>query len=175
MTKKELRKLNRKDLLQMLIDQSQEVEVLQNKLDEAQAALENRTIAIDQAGSIAEAALQLSGIFQASPDASQQYLDNIRQLSQRQEEICARMEEESREKAKNIIEEAERFRVDTERETQAKCAEMLRNAEEQSKAYWDEVSYRLEKFYEEHSALRKLLSISPTAEEGSIEKHEEER
>ncbi len=39
MTEKELRKLNRKDLLQMLIDQSQEVEVLQTKLDEAHSAL----------------------------------------------------------------------------------------------------------------------------------------
>ena len=69
MTSRELRRLNRKDLLQMLIEQSQEVQSLRKKLAEAETALANKTIAINQAGSIAEASLQLSGIFQAAQDA----------------------------------------------------------------------------------------------------------
>jgi len=161
MTSKELRKLNRKDLLQMLIEQSQEVQVLREKLAEAETALENKTITIDQAGSIAEAALQLNGIFQASQDACQQYMDNVRQLCQCKEENCARMEEESQAKAKSIVEEAEKQKADMERETKAKCDEMLREAKEQSQAYWDEVSSKLEKFMEEYTVLQKLLSIVP--------------
>lgn len=117
MTEKELRKLNRKDLLQMLIEQSQEVQNLRKKLAEAEMALENKTIAIDKAGSIAEASLQLSGIFQATQDACQQYLDNVSQLCQRQEANCTRMEAESQAKAKSVIEEAEKQIADMERDT----------------------------------------------------------
>jgi len=145
----------------MLIEQSQEVQSLREKLAEAEKTLENKTIAIDQAGSIAEAALQLNGIFKASQDASQQYLDNVRQLCQRQEKNCAQIEKESQAKAKNLIEEAEKQKADLERETKAKCARMLRESREQSQEYWDEVSYRLEKFIEEHTLLRELLSMVP--------------
>jgi hypothetical protein len=135
MTSRELRRLNRKDLLQMLIEQSQEVQSLRKKLAEAETALANKTIAINQAGSIAEASLQLSGIFQAAQDACQLYLDNVNQSCQRQ--------------------------ADMERDTEVKCAEMLREAKEQSQQYWDEVSEKLEKFCEDHAALRELLSMIP--------------
>lgn len=167
MTDKELRKLSRKDLLQMLIEQSQEVQALREKLSEAEAALADRTIAIDQAGSIAEAALQLNGIFQVAQDSCQQYIDNVRQLCQRQEEKSAQLEEESEAKAKKIIEEAEKFKADVEHDTKLKCAMMTREAKEQSQAYWDEVSARLKNFCEEHSVLRKLLSIEALPKDGN--------
>ncbi|MGI6072387.1 MAG: hypothetical protein ACOX75_05180 [Lachnospiraceae bacterium] len=162
MTNKDLRNLNRKDLLQMLIEQSQEVQELRKKLAATEAALEDKTIAIDNAGSIADAALQLNDIFQVSQDACRLYMDNVRQLCDRQKEKCARMEEESRAKAKSIVEEAEKQKLEMERETKANCARMKREAREQSQEHWDEVSYRLEKFIEERDALRELLSIVPS-------------
>ena len=84
MTEKELRRLSRAELLEMLISQSIELQNCREKLAEAEAALQNRSIAIDKAGSIAEASLMLSGVFDAAQLACQQYTDNIRQLSERQ-------------------------------------------------------------------------------------------
>ena len=55
MTDKELKRLSRGELLEMLIAQASENEKLKQELEDAQAALQDRSIAIDNAGSIAEA------------------------------------------------------------------------------------------------------------------------
>ena len=107
MTENELRKLSRSNLLQMLLDQSKELEALKQKFAAAEAALRDKQIIIDEAGSIAEASLQLNGVFAAAQAACQQYTDNIAHLSQRQEAICAQMESESRKRAERIVAEAQ--------------------------------------------------------------------
>ena len=165
MTDRDIRKLSRRDLLQMLIEQSQEVQALREKLAEAEKALEDKTIAIDNAGSIAEAALRLSGIFQAAQDASQQYIDNVRKLTQRQEEDFDLTEEQSLAKAKRILEEAEEQRTKMERDTKAKCGEMLREARLQSQAYWNDVSEKMKNLYNGNTELRKMLSTIPPPKE----------
>ncbi len=92
MTAKELKKLRRVDLLNILLAQSQEIDRLREKLRETEAALQDKTLMIDNAGSIAEASLQLSGIFHAAELACQQYTDNIRLLNERQEALLAQQE-----------------------------------------------------------------------------------
>ena len=81
MTDKELRKLTRAELLEMLISQMKENERLQEQVEELAAQLEDRRIMLEEAGSIAEASLRLNGVFQAAEKAAQQYLDNIKRLS----------------------------------------------------------------------------------------------
>lgn len=161
MTDRELRKLRREDLLQMLIEQSKEVERLRAKLSEAEKALDDRTIAINKAGSIAEAALQLSGIFDAAQSACQQYTENIIRLSKQEEALFSEAEAENQIKANNIIEEAKKQAVAIEENTKQQCEEMVKAAQERSQAYWDEISNKLERFYREHTALRELLSNLP--------------
>lgn len=148
MTENELRKLSRSDLLQMLLEQSKELEAIKKKYAAAEAALHDKQIAIDEAGSIAEAALQLNGVFAAAQAACQQYADNIANLSRRQEAISAQMESESRERAERIVAEA-----------QAKSDEMIQNAKVQSRQYWDTVSEKLQAFIKEHAELRGLFSV----------------
>lgn len=82
MTDKELRRLSRSELLEMLIAQIEENEKLKRSLEEAQTALSNRQIAIDQAGTMAEAAMYLNGVFEAADRAAQQYLENIRRMAE---------------------------------------------------------------------------------------------
>ena len=81
MTDKELKKLSRAELLELLLIQTKEVDRLQKELDETKAKLEDKTIKIDNAGSIAEAALKLNGVFEAAQKAAQQYIDNMKRLS----------------------------------------------------------------------------------------------
>ena len=107
MTEKKLRRLSRTDLLELLLAQRRENEQLRCVLDQTQAQLADRTIKIDKAGSIAEASLQLSGIFTAAQDSCQYYLDNIRLLSERQSQICQQMEQETKEKCDRMVAEAE--------------------------------------------------------------------
>lgn len=85
MKEKDLRRLSRADLLEMLIDQSKEVQMLRKRVEAAEAALARREIIIGSSGSIAEASLKLSGIFEAAQAACEQYIDNIRMLNDRQD------------------------------------------------------------------------------------------
>lgn len=82
MTDQELRRLSRSELLEMLVEQMKENEELKLKLKRAQMKLRNRQIAIDEAGSIAEAALKLNEVFEAADKAAKQYLDNVRRLAE---------------------------------------------------------------------------------------------
>lgn len=158
MTDKELKRLSRSELLEMLIQQSKELERLRKQLDAAESALQNREIAITNAGSIAEAALQLNGVFTAAQDACQQYMENICHLSQNQDRICAQRDAESQAEAKRIVEEARKESEALEHETRMMCAEMVTKAKAESQAYWDEVSRRLVAFSTEHAELQQLLS-----------------
>lgn len=85
MTDRELKKLSRADLLELLLAESRENEQLRAQLAEANARLASRQIEIENAGSIAEAALQLNGVFQAAQAAAEQYLENIRRIAEEQQ------------------------------------------------------------------------------------------
>ncbi len=78
--KKDLRKLNRSELLELMIDQEKELRQVRAELAEARLALESREISIQNAGSLAEAALELNHIFEDAQNAADQYLENIRQM-----------------------------------------------------------------------------------------------
>lgn len=83
MTDRELRHLKRSELLEMLIAQTQENERLKEELRQAREELENRQITLTYAGSIAEAALRLNGVFEAADRAAQQYLESVRLMVER--------------------------------------------------------------------------------------------
>ena len=83
MTDKELRRLSRSELLEMLIAQTEENRQLKIRLERAEAQLRDRRIAAEKAGSLAEAALQLNHVFEAADKAAQQYLENVRLMSEK--------------------------------------------------------------------------------------------
>ncbi len=163
MTDNELRKLGRKELLEIMLKQSTEIEELNTKLQAAEAALNDRQIKIDNAGSIAAASLQLNGVFEAAEAACRQYIENIENLNTRQQEVCAKMEEESRNKAFAIIDAAQKQQAALELKTKTQCDEMIAKAKAESQAYWDEVSGKLQAFVSEHEALTRLFSIMQSA------------
>lgn len=112
MTDKELHKLSRREILQIMLTQGKETEEWRRQLDEREEELrvmtenyerlkkrldlkdeqikelkatlakerEDRRIELEEAGSIAEAALRLNGIFNAAQKAAEQYLYNIKLL-----------------------------------------------------------------------------------------------
>lgn len=135
MTERDLRKLNRTDLLELLLQQTHEMDLLREELEAAKCQLSNRTIVMEHAGSIAEAALQLNGLFTAAENACAQYMDSIKNLSGRQEEVCRKMVEE----------------------TQQKCDKMLADAKYQSDVYWEVVNKKVDQLLDSHRGLRDLL------------------
>ncbi len=94
MTDQELRKLSRAELLELLLEEIQENQQLRMKLKHAYEKLADKTIRLEESGSIAEAALRLNSVFEAAQAAADQYVENVRRLAQEQEH-----EEEARDDA----------------------------------------------------------------------------
>lgn len=124
MTEKELKKLGRGDLIEMLLMQKKENEQLQLEFEKVKEQLVSRKLVLDNAGSIAEASLQLTGIFQAAQESCSLYMENIEQLSIRQEEICAKMQQDCealcQQKERETTEKCEKL----DRETTARCEQL---------------------------------------------------
>lgn len=81
MTDKELRRLSRAELLEMLLAQTEENERLRAQLEDAQHALEDRRLEVSRAGSLAEASLRLNKVFAAADEAARQYVENVQRLA----------------------------------------------------------------------------------------------
>lgn len=148
MNDRDLRRLSRKQLLELLLQLTEKSEELQRQLHEANEKLKSRLVIKSEAGSIAEAALKLNGVFEAAENAAEQYLYNIKKFNDNQEALKKRFEEEclkrakamlaettrlckerenaSREKAKAIIAEAKKEARETESEAAKKLAEIER-------------------------------------------------
>ena len=82
MTDKELHRLSRKELLEMLLAQIQENEKLKEELRRAQRQLSDRRLLQENAGSMAEAAMRLNAVFEAADRAAQQYLETVRRSAE---------------------------------------------------------------------------------------------
>ena len=78
-----LRHLSRAQLLDMLYEAVKEKEELEKELDETRRKLEEKEIKISEAGSIAEAALKLNGVFEQAQAAADQYLYNLRKQQEK--------------------------------------------------------------------------------------------
>ena len=113
MTEKELRKLNRYQLLELLIAQTERADQLQARVGELEKQLQARELKMDSMGSIAEASLQIGGVFQAVQSAAELYLsaakrngEEIEAAAQRKaEQIIKEAEEQARQRDREKLEE----------------------------------------------------------------------
>lgn len=134
MTSRELRRLGRRDLLELLVRQEQQNEELRARVSELEELLSERSIAIENCGTMAEAAMVLNSVFESADRAAAQYLESIKQ----QEKVCEKIVSEAEARAKAIVEDAEK-------EKQRK----KREAEE----YARKLSARIEAYFKAHPGL----------------------
>ena len=153
MTDKELRRLSRSELLEMLIAQTEENDRLKIRLEQAEAQLRDRRIAIDKAGSLAEAALSLNGVFQAAEAAAQQYLENIQRISGQQDTICRSMKEKTEKETAQIRQEAQAY---------------SQKVHAEADAYWKQIVAKAAKLLSDQEALGEMTRAA--GEVGTDEK-----
>lgn len=167
MTEKNIKRLSRADLLEMLIEATEELEATNAKLVEMEAKLKekdqqlgNRQINITNAGSIAEASLQLSGIFEAADESCRQYLDNVKRMSENfGAEEAEKMLEETRQRCAELEEETKKRCDELEAEAKEKCEKITELAKIEAAQHWSEVSSKIEALYSEYTGLRRLLAV----------------
>lgn len=108
MTSKELRRLSRADLLELLLAQTRETEALKKKLQEAEEELENRRFRMASAGSLAEAMVEINNVMAAAQAAADQYLENIAAMEAETRQKCEKMLQAAALEARKILENANR-------------------------------------------------------------------
>ena len=102
MTEKEMKKLSRAELLELLLAQTRETERVRKRLERAEEELAQRRLKIQQTGNLAQAVLEVNGVMEAAQEAAQQYLDNIAQMEQETRQRCEKMLAEARQEAEQI-------------------------------------------------------------------------
>ena len=115
MTDRELRRLSRMELIDIIYELQKQKEAADEKMEQLQEKLNQRELRITKAGSIAEAAMGLNGVFEAAQAAADQYLRSIQNAafdSQRKLDAAEAQRKEilsgAEKKAQAIVEAAER-------------------------------------------------------------------
>lgn len=168
MIERDLKKMSRTELLELLLEQSRQLEAAQQELEQTRQEQEIRRLELTDAGSIAEAALRINGVFEAAQAAADQYLENIRRFEVEREALCKKAQEEGQREAERILRETEQTCKTMEEETRRKCLlreqiadRTCQNRKKEAETYWKTVSERLQRFYDDHAGLQEMLSAIP--------------
>lgn len=105
MTDKEFKRLRRSDLIEILYEYQKREKALQDEIAALRAALEERELKIQNAGSIAEAVMKLNGLFEAAQKTADDYVEQVRMKAER--EMQAAAEAAAAEKARQTEEQAQ--------------------------------------------------------------------
>ena len=74
-------KLKKKDLLEIMLRQGEEIDLLRARVTDLEARLASKEISISKAGNLAEASLAVTAIFAEAQKAADIYLSNIRRAA----------------------------------------------------------------------------------------------
>ena len=132
MATKDLKKLSRAELLELLIEQTDENRKLTEEIDELRKKLADKILTCDESGSLAEAAIKLNGVFEAAQAACDQYIANIHFYNN----------------------------ADAVAKTEEQCEKMIADARAEARAYWDAVNSRIEEIMNKSETLRRILTES---------------
>ncbi len=102
MINKELRKLNRRELIDIIYQMKKTEQQMQEQIAALQAELEEKRLRLSRAGSIAEAALAVTNVFSAAQEAADLYLHEIACMKAEAEQECERILAQARNTASGI-------------------------------------------------------------------------
>ena len=104
---KELKKLSRRELVDIIYQLKKNEQKQQEEIASLEEALQNKRIRIATAGSIAQAATDITRIFSVAQTTADVYLNEIAAMKADTEKECAQMLENARKQAAIILAEAQ--------------------------------------------------------------------
>lgn len=164
MTDKELKHLSRMELIDIIYELQKQNEQNAAQLEKLQAALDEKELHIENAGSIAEAAVQINGVLEAAQAAADQYLLSVRAATadmdakaqaaaQQRDTLLADAQKQSEELVRAAQQRAEQL----EQEAQSRAQVLDAEAEKQVAEKWDRFEQRAMDLIQAHEELRSLV------------------
>ena len=138
--------LSREELLALAKEQQAELEQLRQRPTLP-------VLDMEEAGSIADAAMGLSGVFQASQRAANIYLKSVEEMKARQESAYFLRLAEAEQQAQQLL-----------AETQAQCRAAMEQARQSADFYWAEMHRKLDEMFGADPDLVQLLRQLPGGE-----------
>ena len=132
MTDKELRRLGRPELIEIIYQLEKSQEESRQEIARLQVRLQDRTLRLSEAGSIAQAALQVNGVMEAAQAAADQYVQAA---------------EADRQQARTELSDA-----------QAQARTVTDQAEQHARNHWDLFREKAEQLIRDHHELSALLN-----------------
>ena len=142
MTGKELRRLSRRDLLELLFQEHLKNEELQTRIAALEKERNDQLINTEKVGSLTEAALVLNGIFADADKGTMQYRENTQSGIEEQDIACDRIILAAEQQAREMISTSDNER----------CKKI-----EEIDSYRQQLSQSLEQFYQSYAGLKELL------------------
>ena len=106
MTDKEFKRLSRAELIEIIYQLQLQIDRLTDEKKGLEAALEDKQLRISNAGSLAEAALEINDCFRNAQTAAEQYLDEIKRLRNETEAERERILTKARQEAAEVVSDA---------------------------------------------------------------------
>ena len=153
MTDKELKRLTRVELIDIIYELQKQKDAADVRVAQLQEKLNQRELRIAQAGSIAEAAIGLNGVFEAAQAAADQYLHSIQTATSSIQRKLDAAEAQRKEIISSAEEEANRIV----REGENKARAIVEAAERQSSEKWDCFEKRARELIAAHTELQRLI------------------
>ena len=108
MISKELKKLSRRELVDIIYQLKKNEQEKQDQIAALEEALQEKRIRISVAGSIAEAAVDITNIFSHAQTTADLYLREISCMKEETVRECAKMLEDARQKVAQILTEGKK-------------------------------------------------------------------
>ena len=112
MISKELKRLNRRELVDIIYQLKKNEQEMQEEIATLKKEIQDRRIRMSTAGSIADAAMSLTDVFSAAQMTADIYLREISQMKEDTENECAKKIEDVKAKVKDIIADGEKKYAD---------------------------------------------------------------
>ncbi len=112
MNGKELKRLSRRELVDIIYQLKKNEEEMQAEIDDLKGQLEEKRLNISEAGNIANAAVDITRLFSTAQNTADIYLREIESMKEDTEKECSRMVEEANKKVKMIMENGEKRILD---------------------------------------------------------------
>lgn len=127
MADKELKRMNRGELIEIIYQYRIQVDDLTAQVKKLTDELDERRLRMEKAGSIAEAAISVNKVFEAAQQAAEQYLYSIKSANEENEESADGLCEAADEIIENAKKEAEKIKQEAER----KYSELIAKGEKE--------------------------------------------
>ena len=105
---KELKKLSRRELVDIIYQMKKNEQQKQEEIAALEEALQEKRIRLSEAGSVAEAAAEITQIFSAAQKTADLYLQEIAAMKEDAEKECAAMLEDAQNKVDETLSEGEK-------------------------------------------------------------------